>query len=147
MTKTRIYTLFSILALMLAVGSVLFVSPTASAEACRNSDGVMGFPAWYKGLECDAMTGGGQTVNVSGDINKIWIIVMNIVQWLIVAAGYVAVFFIIFGGFKYIVAKGEPDKINNARVTIINAIIGLIIVLASVAFIRTIQASISGVIT
>lgn len=147
MRKLRFYTMLAGLVVSVAAMSAVIASPTASAEACRNSDGVMGFPAWYKGLECDAMTGGGQTVNVYGDINKIWIIVMNIVQWLIVAAGYVAVFFIIFGGFKYIVAKGEPDKINNARVTIINAIIGLIIVLASVAIIRTIQASISGVIT
>ena len=147
MRKSKLYTVLSVMVIAMSTMMAIVAAPNVSAEACKNSEGVLGFPAWYKGLECDAMTGGGQTVNVSGDINKIWVIVMNIVQWLIVAGGYVAVFFIIFGGFKYIVAKGEPDKINNARTTIVNAIIGLIIVLASVAIIRTIQASISGVIT
>lgn len=117
---------------------------STSSGSCDNAEGFLGFPAWFKGLKCDPVKGGGQTVNMGGEISNIWIIVLNVVQWLIVAAGYIAVYFIAWGGFKYIIAAGEPDKIKSAKDTLVNSIIGLVIVLASVAIVRTIQAGIIG---
>lgn len=109
------------------------ISPTVSAAACSNANGVLLFPAWFRGLDCV------DNVPQVNDINQIWIIVMNIAQWLIIAGGYVALYFIIWSGFKYITSTGDPQKIVSAKNTLLNAIIGLVIVLASVAIIQTIQ--------
>jgi len=114
-------------------------APVAFAAKCPDQS-VLGFPAWFQGLQCD--TANGQTTVQIKDVNSIWVVVMNIVQWLIVAGGYVAVFFVIWGGFKYITSAGDPQKVEGAKNAITNAVIGLVIVLASVAIIRTIQASV-----
>lgn len=45
--------------------------------------------------------------------------------------GALALFFVIYGGFKFVVSDGEPDKIAKARQTIIYAIIGLIIAISA----------------
>lgn len=133
---------------LVAIGFVLFtaLSPTASAATCSNDKSLLGFPPWFHGLQCETKNGV-ESVVLGGNINKVWVIVMNVAQWVIVAAGYVAVYFIAWSGFKYIVAQGDPQKITEAKNTLANAIIGLIIVLAAVAIVRTVQASISGTIT
>lgn len=46
-------------------------------------------------------------------------------------AAAVAVAFIVFGGIKYVLSRGEPDEIKQARDTILYAIIGLIVVVVS----------------
>jgi type IV secretory pathway VirB2 component (pilin) len=69
---------------------------------------------------------------------------MNIIQWIIITAGYAAVVFIIVGGFMYMTAQGEPSKIAEAKKSITNAIIGLVVALAAVMIVRTVQGAISG---
>lgn len=118
---------------------------TAFAAKCSNDKDVLLFPTWFHGLSCQTVNG---TESVQIDsVSKVWVIVMNIVQWLIIAGGYVSLYFILWSGFKYIIAAGDPQKITQAKDTITNAVIGLIIVLASVAIVRTIQAGVGGVIT
>lgn len=116
-------------------------APTAFAAVAKCKDqSILGFPAWFKGLNCDTVNG--QVTVQMDDVASIWVIVMNIVQWLIIAGGYVAVYFIIWGGFKYITSAGDPQKVEGAKNAITNAVIGFVIVLASVAIIKTIQASV-----
>lgn len=52
------------------------------------------------------------------------------------AAGLVAVAYLIIGGYQYITSQGNPDATATAKSTIINAIIGLIVILASYLIIR-----------
>lgn len=134
-----------IVGVMLLVALVAPGQTAAAATACPSKN-ILGFPAWFNGLECTGDPISGYTVTPK-TANDTWIIVMNIVQWLILAGGYVALYFIIWSGFKFITAEGEPDKIKQARQTITNAVIGLIIVLVAVAVVRTIQAGIGGVVT
>lgn len=58
-------------------------------------------------------------------------IIKAIVQVAFMAAGLVAVIFLIIGGFKYITASGNPEGVESAKATIINAIIGLVVILIS----------------
>lgn len=105
--------------------------------ACSGS--ILGFPQWSNGMTCD----GNGTPQIS-KLTDIWIIVLNIAQMLIVAAGYVAVGFFIWGGFNYIMSQGEPSKIAEAKSTLINAVIGLVIVMGSVAIINFVKAALVG---
>lgn len=114
-------------------------STTAFAAKCPDQS-VLGFPAWFQGLQCQTVNG--QTTVQVKEIKSIWVIAMNVTQWLIIAGGYVAVYFVIWGGYKYIISAGDSQKVEGAKNTITNAVIGLVIVLASVAIVRTVQAAI-----
>ncbi len=59
------------------------------------------------------------------------------VQLLTLIAGAAAVFFLIKGGYLYITSSGKPDSLENAKRTIKNALIGLILVIASSFIVST----------
>lgn len=58
-------------------------------------------------------------------------IIGAIIDILFGAAAVVALIYIIIGGYNYITSSGNPEALEAAKGTIVNAIIGLLIVLAS----------------
>lgn len=52
----------------------------------------------------------------------------NTISWIIGIAGLVAVIFLVYGGAVYVSSRGEPQKIETAKKTIMYSIIGLFIV-------------------
>ena len=48
-----------------------------------------------------------------------------------VIASLAAVFFIVKGGFEYITSTGRPDALDHAKLTIRNALIGLVLIIAA----------------
>lgn len=66
------------------------------------------------------------------------IIVGNVIFWLLVFAGIVAIVLIIISGFKFVTSGGEPKRAEGARKTLTWAIIGLIVVLLSFAIVAII---------
>ncbi len=62
------------------------------------------------------------------DLFKLVFIVVN---YLISMAGLVAILFIVWGGFRMLTSAGDPARIKDAKSTIWNAILGMIIVLLS----------------
>ena len=63
-------------------------------------------------------------------------LITNIFNIAYGAAGVIAVAYLIVGGYQYITSQGNPDATAVAKSTIINAIIGLIVILASYLIIR-----------
>ncbi len=120
-----------------AVAVATLVAPAVGAAKCKPVT-VMGYPAWSNGLECQGEN------PMPKALNDVWVIALNIITWLMVTAGYVALVFIIIGGFEYITAAGEPSKIEKGKSAITNAIIGLIIVLISVVIVQAVQNGIAG---
>ena len=55
----------------------------------------------------------------------------------------VAIGFVIFGGFQYIISQGEPERIKNSRTTIINAIVGLVVTIFASAIVSLIGNAIT----
>ncbi|MFA6227559.1 MAG: lamin tail domain-containing protein, partial [Patescibacteria group bacterium] len=60
-------------------------------------------------------------------------IIGRILQILFGLLGVVVVLLIIYGGFTWMTAGGDPDKVNKAKRTIYNAIIGLVIIFSAFA--------------
>jgi hypothetical protein len=60
----------------------------------------------------------------------------SIIEIVLYVVGFVALLYLIWSGFKYITAGGDAKKATDARAGIINAIIGLIIVVGAFFFIR-----------
>lgn len=71
-------------------------------------------------------------------------IIANLIYWLILLVGTIAVIFIIIGGIRFIISGGDPKKIDQAKKTIGFSIAGLLLVFLSFAIINFI-ASTTGV--
>jgi heme/copper-type cytochrome/quinol oxidase subunit 2 len=61
--------------------------------------------------------------------------VANIVAYLMTFLGLIAIIVILLGGFKWMTAAGNEDKVAEAKKTIIAGCIGLIIILAAYAIV------------
>ena len=66
------------------------------------------------------------------------VVVQNVINALVVVAGIVAVFMIIWAGYKYVMSEGDAEKISSARKTLIYAIVGLIFIFLSFVFLNVI---------
>jgi hypothetical protein len=60
-------------------------------------------------------------------------LITEIMNWLFGFLGILAVLVILYGGFKWMTAGGDDDKVGEAKKLIINGIIGLIIILSAYA--------------
>lgn len=76
----------------------------------------------------------------TGDVNAVPIyqsgledLIGKIVNTVLIIVGIVAVLYLIYGGVTYITAGGDAEKATKGRTTITNAIIGIIIIAASLA--------------
>lgn len=62
-------------------------------------------------------------LNLDNNSHLIW----NVVNVILVFAAIASLFFLIWGGFKWITSGGDKAKIGEARATLTAAIVGLII--------------------
>jgi len=79
------------------------------------------------GLEYAAQTGLGTT--------DIRITIARIIRAFIGLLGIIAVLIILYGGYVYMTSAGNPEKIEQAKKILRNAIIGLLIILSSFAIV------------
>lgn len=129
------------------VGIATPVTTPASAASCGSGSNFLAFPTWYRGLA--ESKDGGCHIKSPGDANGgiqgfIWTIVLNVLDIMLRAIGFLAVGFIIYGGFKYITSTGSSDGMAKAKSTIQNAIIGLIISIGSVGIVNVAANVVSG---
>lgn len=117
----------------------------AENPACARS--FLGFPVWYRGLtdasgSCIIKSPSQLNTAASNDgLQKfILIVALNIVEAAMMLAGYVAVGFVLYGGFQYLTSQGDSGGAVKARTTITNAVIGLIISIVAVAIVNFIFA-------
>ncbi|MFA6392172.1 MAG: pilin [Patescibacteria group bacterium] len=61
--------------------------------------------------------------------------VIAIIQWVLGLLGLIAVIMILIGGFKWMTAGGNEEKIESAKKLLTSAIIGLVIILLAWAIV------------
>lgn len=71
-------------------------------------------------------------------------LIANLVYWLILLVGTIAVIFIIVGGIRFIVSGGDAKKLDGARKTVVFSVLGLMLVFLSF-FIINFIASTTGI--
>lgn len=59
------------------------------------------------------------------------VVLQNVINFLIIFAGIICVFFIVWAGYKFVMSEGDPEKVASARKTLTYAIAGFIFVLGS----------------
>ncbi|MFO0704674.1 MAG: pilin [Candidatus Andersenbacteria bacterium] len=65
--------------------------------------------------------------------------IIAVVTWGLGIAGAVAVLYLIVGGFLYITAGGDEGRIEKAKNTIKNAIIGIVVILLALVIVLTLN--------
>lgn len=115
----------------IGTGTVRDVAP----GACPNvQTSFFGIPTWYKYLEVGDNCA--VKIDFTNNPNQIWLIALAIADMLLRIAGLVAVFFVIYGGYRYITSQFDPEGTKNARDTILNALIGLAVAVLATALVN-----------
>jgi amino acid transporter len=68
----------------------------------------------------------------------------NVINWVLGFAALVAVLFIIYGGILYISSSGNEGRVENAKKTITNAVLGLIVIILSFFIVNFVIATVKG---
>jgi len=144
MTKTNI--IFKILIFCQAIFILFGTTSGVLAQSTTTSTPSSSTSAQAKPLDVCKTFGSGSCLSgtdtySSGESKDIITsLTTNIINLLTFIAGGIAVLFIVFGGYKYITANGEESKAKEARGMVINACIGLIIILASYTIVTAVAS-------
>jgi hypothetical protein len=120
------------------------------AESCSSSM-FLGLPSWYKYLDVGPKDNDKCAILGPNDSNgnfdwaaALPLIILALVEILLRLSALVAIGFVVVGGVKFITSQGEPDGLKQARGTIINALIGLVIAVSATALVSFIGRTIGG---
>lgn len=80
---------------------------------------------------------GGLGGGISGETSLTGLI-FTVINIALALAGLIAVLFLIIGGFRYITAGGNEDASGQAKKIIMNAVIGIIVVILSFVVVRVV---------
>jgi hypothetical protein len=108
---------------------------------CDLDDSFLGLPTWYKYLESDEDSTGRCNPTIE-NTQAALPIGIAILEGMIRLSGLVAVVMIFISGFKFITSQGNPESAKSARMTAINALIGLVIVMIATAVVSYIGRNI-----
>lgn len=126
----------ALLAVTATTAAIASPQPVSAQGPTKNCDaGLLGIPPWYRGLtddKCNIVS----PDSVGGLESFIWRVVLNIIEIALVAAAYLAVFFIIYGGFLFMTGGGNPSQVERGRKSVMNAVIGLVISMGAIAITR-----------
>lgn len=70
-------------------------------------------------------------------------LITTVINWLLALAGLVAVLFLIIGGFWYITSAGNEETAEKGKNTVINALIGIVIIVLSYVIVQVIANLVS----
>ncbi len=116
------------IAIMSVVGLGVFTPAQINAASNCQKGSFLGLPTWYEYLELDADCSipDGQDIDIVAP--RVGLAIVEIILRL---SGIIAVGYIIYGGFKYMLSQGEPDATKKAKGTILNALIGMVIAMSA----------------
>ncbi|MBR2754077.1 hypothetical protein IKD82_02885 [Candidatus Saccharibacteria bacterium] len=106
--------------------------PSREGEACQ---GFLGMTSW----DCNVNISDQETLK-----SGIWTIVANIATDITIIAAYLALGYVIYGGYLYIFSGGESGKVATGKKTLAQAFIGLAITMSATAIMSTIRIVLIG---
>ncbi len=132
----QLITLFTLIVFVVLSYFITFnpnrIGAATGGVACGHRT-LLGLPAWDKYLDHEEIDGRcSPVIENTADALPIGIAVLEIMLRL---GGLVAVAMVFVGAFKFIASQGSPDSATAARKTIINAMVGLVIIILSSAIV------------
>ncbi len=65
-------------------------------------------------------------------------LIAKIIEWALYLSGAVAVIFVIIGGYRYLTAGGNEETATKARKSVVNALIGLVIIILAYVIVNVV---------
>ena len=62
------------------------------------------------------------------------------IQWLVWIAGILAFFYLVYSGILYVTAAGNPDQAKKGQQGLINAVIGIIVIVMAWVILKAISS-------
>lgn len=132
--------------------ALLLPSSVYAADTCPGSGSFFGLPTWYQYLprdgECSILPeryGANDVtenpINIGATAGAVVLALIEIMLWV---AGVVAIGFVVYGGIQYTLSQGIPEKLQAARKTMLNSVVGLIIAALAVAVVNLVSNIITG---
>lgn len=87
-----------------------------------------------------SLFGNGISLSAQQDLPHLILAVVDIMLFF---AGAIAVVFVIIGGYFYLTAQGNDEQAEKGKKTLVNAVIGVIVVIMSYAIISVVTNTIS----
>lgn len=127
-------------AILIGAGSLVAApTPVMARDSC-GADNFLGMKPWFADL-CEggeiatpSEQGGSGSLTIS---TFVWTIVLNVLFDLMVIIGYIAVGFVVYGGYLYIMSQGDPTKATKGKRTLTTAITGVIIAMGASVLVNT----------
>lgn len=119
MNKTK----FWLYSLLLGGGALALLVPAGSAHA----QGWSSFTGIFDWSTISSFSGNPESI------------VTNVISALLIVAGVIAFVYLVWAGFLYITAGGDPEKTEAAKKAIINAVIGIIVIFIALGIIMFIK--------
>ena len=116
---------------VLPAAALVFLGAGGDVSSGLSSSGLAShFPTIIGGL--GALTG-----------NSIVDLIVFIIRILLLISGAIAVLFVIIGGFRYITSAGNEEAAEKGKNTLVNAIIGIIVVTLAYVIINVVVNTVS----
>lgn len=71
----------------------------------------------------------------------------NLVKGVLALSGVALFVMLVIGGFNFLLSGGDPKKLEAARGTLTNAVIGLVVIVLSFLIIKTIEVATGAPVT
>lgn len=127
-------------------GLAVFDSKVVSAACASDGAQLFSIPAWYRGLtkegSCEIKTisnkddAGADSVTIQ---SFVWTVIGNVFDAIMRIVGVVATGYIIWAGFQYMISAGDSGKMANAKTTLTNACIGLVIAIVASGIVQLVM--------
>lgn len=115
-------------------------SLTTFAVACTHKTSFFGIPTWYKYLGSETDPVSGKCIPKIDSFQQAPLIGLALIDMLLYVAGIIVVGYVIYGAFLYMTSQGQPDKTSAAKDTILNAVIGMVIVVLGITIVGFVGA-------
>lgn len=138
--------LVAILLCLTAAFSMSFVTFTEETPVYAASNGFEG----RKGKDCGGLLGFttwdcGVSISDQESLKSgIWMIAVNVLTDITIAAAYLVLGYVIYGGYQYIFSAGDPGKVATGKKTLAQAFIGLAIVMSANIIMSSIRFALLG---
>lgn len=119
--------------------TIVLPSTAAAQTRCDRQGTIITLKPWYYGLtevvdgKCRVKSPGNTPEEQRRFTTRI---VLTVIEDLLQIAAYVTVAFIIMGGFRYMTSSGAPDRAAKGMKTVLNAVIGLVVAMASIGLVN-----------
>lgn len=133
----KIFKICGIIAIISCIFSFTSAPSTFAAYTFKGScrDNFLGFVSWDCGVEIS---------NQSTLKSDIWVIAGNIAADIAIAATYLIIGYVIYGGYLYTFSGGDPNKIATGKKTLLHAFIGLAITMSASVIVGSIRIALVG---